>query len=158
MAWVAPLITLVGAGVKASGDASAGRKTKKAFNLNAQIATENADLAQEAAIDDILSLKRTAYKTEGGIRASYGAAGVSASSGSVMDVLQDSITQAALDQNRRKYQGELEARDFMNQARTGQAAGKAAYTGAMYGAAGSVLSGVGDASRQYWGKAPLIQV
>lgn len=148
MAWVGAVLSLVGAGVKASGEASAGRKAKKAFNLNAQIATENAELAREAAIDDVLSLKRTAYKTEGGIRASYGAAGVSASSGSVMDVLADTVTQAALDQNRRKYQGELEARDFMNQARTGQASGKAAYTGAMYSAAGSVLSGVGSFASQ----------
>lgn len=144
MAWVGAVIGLVGAIVQGSGKAAEGRKAQKAFNLNASIATENAQLAREAADSDILSLKRTAYKTEGGIRAGYGASGVSGGSGSALDVLADSVSQATFDQNRRKYQGELEARDFMNKATAGQAAGSAARTGATYGAAGQVLSSVGN--------------
>lgn len=154
MSWAGAVIALVGGLASASGEASAGRKAKKAFNLNAQIATENAQLAREAAADDILSLKRTAYKTEGGIRAGYGASGVSASSGSAMDVLADSMAQATLDQNRRKYQGELEARDFENRARTEQAAGKAAFTASQYSAAGQVLSSVGSAASSLSKPAP----
>lgn len=152
MAWAGLVLGLIGTGVSAGGTAASGRKAQKAFNLNAGIATENAQLAREAAIDDILSLKRTAYRTEGGIKAGYGASGVSATSGSAMDVLADSMAQAALDQNRRKYQGELEARDFMNQARTGQASGKAARTAGGYGAAGQVLSSVGQAANSLYKK------
>lgn len=146
MAWVGAVVSLVGGLVSASGTTAAGRKAKKAFNLNAAIATENAAEARRAADDDILSLKRIAYKTEGGIRAGYGASGVSSSSGSVMDVLADSVAQATLDQNRRKHQGEREALDFENQARTGQAAGRAAYQGARYSAAGTALSSTGQAA------------
>lgn len=145
MAWAGAVIGLAGGLMQAQGTRQAGRDAEAAFNINAQIARENADLAREAADDDILSLKRLAYRTEGGIRAGYGASGVSSTSGSAMDVLADSMAQAALDQNRRRYQGELEARDFMNQARTGQAAGKAARTAGNYGAAGQVLSSVGTA-------------
>ena len=154
MAWVGAVVSLVGGLVSASGEASAGRKAEKAFDLNAGIATENAQLAREAAIEDILSLKRTAYKTEGGIRAGYGASGVSATSGSAMDVLADSISQATLDENRRKYQGELEARDFENQARTGRAAGSAALTASQYRAAGQVLSSTGSAVSSLYKPAP----
>lgn len=146
MAWAGAVIGLVGGLVQAQGAKQAGRDAEKAFNVNAQIARENADLAREAADDDILSLKRLAYRTEGGIRAGYGASGVASTSGSAMDVLADSMAQAALDQNRRRYQGDLEARDFMNQARTGQAAGNAARTAGNYGAAGQVLSSVGQAA------------
>lgn len=146
MAWAGAVISLVGGLVSASGTAAAGRKAQKAYNFNAAIATENAAEARRAADDDILSLKRTAYKTEGGIRAGYGASGVSGGSGSALDVLADSIAQAALDQNRRKHRGELEARDFMNQARQGIAAGRAARTGAEYGAAGQALSSTGQAA------------
>lgn len=154
MAWAGAVIGLAGGLVSAQGTRQAGRDAEAAFNVNAQIARENADLAREAADDDILSLERLAYRTEGGIRAGYGASGVSATSGSAMDVLADSMAQAALDQNRRRYQGELEARDFMNQARTGQAAGSAARTAGNYGAAAQVLSSVGTAARQYFGDEP----
>lgn len=146
MSWAGALITLIGGAVQAGGEVSAGRKAKKAFDLNARIATGNAKIAREAAAEDVLSLKRIAYRTEGGIRAGYGASGVSATSGSTMDVLADSMAQATLDQNRRKYQGELEAIDFENQARTGRAAGSAARSAARYGAAGQFLSSAGRAT------------
>lgn len=153
MALFGAIVGLAGGLFGAAGAQKEGRAAKRAFDLNAAIATENARLARDAAADDILSLKRTAYRTEGGIRAGYSASGVSAGSGSALDVLADSMSQAALDQNRRKYQGELEARDFTNQARTGQAAGRAARTGAQYGAAGQVLSSVGQfAGQMYKGK------
>lgn len=149
MAWAGAVIGLIGGLVSASGKGAEGRKAEKAFNINARIAEENAGLAREAAADDILSLKRTAYKTEGGIRAGYGASGVSASSGSALDVLADSMAQAALDQNRRRLQGELEARDYLMQAATGRSSGAAARRGGSYGAAGQALSTVGEyASRR----------
>lgn len=148
MAWVAPVVSLVGGLVGAGGTAKAGRAQKRAFNINAGIATENARLAREAAAADVLSLKRAGYRAEGGIRAGYGASGVSAASGSALDVLADSIQQAALDQNRRKYQGELEAKDFENQAATGRSSGNAASQAATYSAAGQVLSSVGSYYRK----------
>jgi hypothetical protein len=144
MAWAGAVIGLIGGLVSASGKGAEGRKAEKEFNINARIAEENAQLARDAAADDILSLKRTAYKTEGGIRAGYGASGVSAGSGSALDVLADSMSQAVLDQNRRKLQGELEARDFINQAASGRRYGRAARTGGNYGAAGQALSSVGQ--------------
>lgn len=154
MAWAGAVVSLIGGLVSASGKASEGRKAQKAFNLNAAISTENAQLAREAADEDILSLKRTAYKTEGGIRAGYGASGVSGGSGSSLDVLADSMAQATLDQNRRKYQGELEARDFMNQAAQGISSGRSARVAGEYAAAGQVLSSTGSAVSSMYKPAP----
>ncbi|MCR4332515.1 MAG: hypothetical protein NUV34_07430, partial [Sulfuricaulis sp.] len=53
--------------------------------------------------------------------------------------------------NRRRLQGELEARDYLMQAATGRSSGRAARRGGNYGAAGDALSGAGTASSQYFG-------
>jgi len=150
MAWFGALVMLAGTGVSASGTAAAGRKAKKAYLLNAAIQTKNAERAREAADFDILSLKRQATRTIGAQRAAFGASGVSGSSGSALDLLADSMTQATLDQQRRKYQGELEAEDYMNQAALGIRTGKAVQVASQYSAAGQVLSGVASAANSLY--------
>lgn len=145
MAWFGALLGLGGAIVSGAGQEKAGRKQKRAFGLNAAIEEQNAVRAIEAADDDILSLKREAARAIGAQRAGFGASGVSSSSGSAMDLLADSTSQAVLDQQRRKYAGELKAETHRNNARLGISSGKAAYEGARYGAAATVLSGASQA-------------
>ncbi len=154
MAWFGALVMLAGAGVSASGTAASGRKAKKAYLLNAAIQTKNAERAREAADFDILSLKRQATRTIGAQRAAFGASGVSGSSGSALDLLADSMAQATLDQQRRKYQGELEAQDYMNQAAMGISTGKATQLASQYSAAGQVLSGVASAASSLYKPSP----
>lgn len=144
MAWFGALLGLGGAIVSGAGQAKAGRKQKRAFGLNAAIEEQNAVRAIEAADADILSLKREAARAIGAQRAGFGASGVSSSSGSAMDLLADSTSQAVLDQQRRKYAGELKAETHRNNARAGIASGKAAVESSGYGAAATLLQGVGN--------------
>lgn len=144
MAWFGVILSLAGAGVSAAGQAKAGRRAKRAFGVNAAIEEQNAVRAIEAADEDIKDIEEQEFRVLGAQRAGYGAAGVAASSGSALDVLADTVRRATLDQNRRKYAGELQAETHRNNARAGIASGKAAVESSGYGAAATLLQGVGN--------------
>ena len=144
MAWAGAVVSLIGGAKSASGQRRSGRDAQAAYNMNAAISNQNAVRAKESADQDILSLKRNAYQVIGAQRAAYAASGVSGTSGSALDILADSASQAVLDQQRRAYHGELEAQDFRNQAAMGIAAGISTRRGADASASGQLLSSVGD--------------
>lgn len=146
MAWFGAILGLVGAGVSAQGQAKAGRRAKRAFGINAAIEEQNAQRALEAADEDIRDIKEQESRILGAQRAGYGASGVSASSGSAMDIYADTIRRSTLDQNRRKVAGELEAQTHRNAAARGIAAGRAEVEATSYGAAATLLSGASQAT------------
>jgi hypothetical protein len=145
MAWAGAVIGLVGNLTSASGSAKAGREGAAAYNFNAAINDQNAVRAREAADADILSLQKDEYRALGSQRAGYGAAGVAASSGSVLDVIADTTARAALDQQRRRYAGDLAAQDQMNQAGINRINARSVRRGGQAAASAQVLAGVGSA-------------
>lgn len=146
MAWFGAILGLAGAGVSAAGQAKAGRRAKRAFGINAAIEEQNAVRALEAADADIKDIKEQEFRVLGAQRAGYGAAGVTASSGSAMDILADTVRRSTLDQQRRKYAGELQAETHRNNARAGISSGAAALEASQYGAAATLLSGASQAA------------
>lgn len=148
MAAVGAVAGIFSGAAGAGGAAKAGKAAAGAYEFNAQINDANAKRAREAAVADILSLKRAAFRTIGEQRAGYGASGVAMDSGSALDVLADSTSQAILDQQRRKYQGELEAVDQLNQATIARHNAKIAKAGGQAVGAASLLSGIGSAASQ----------
>ena len=146
MAWAGAVISLIGGAVGASGQREAGEAGGKAYDFNATINEQNAVRAREAADAYILSQKRDATRAVGAQQAGYAASGVSGGSGSALDVLADSTTQALLDQHRRKYQGELEYQDQMNQAKVNRMNARTVRKGGQAAAAATVLGAVGSAA------------
>lgn len=88
----------------------------KASEYNAGIALRNAEIAKfqgEIALEDQAKL---ATKTLGAARAAYGASGVTAASGSAIDVLAESAANAARDRYMLKFNTDLKVQNFNDQA------------------------------------------
>lgn len=88
--------------------------------------TRNAKIARDAgkfnvAVHDIKSTKEL-----GATQADFGAAGVSADSGSVMEVLRESYASTALDRANILYGAEMKARNFEERAAAARRGAKAA--------------------------------
>lgn len=148
MAVVGAIAGILGGAAGAGGSAKAGKAAAGAYEYNAQVAEQNAVRAREAAAMDVISLKRSAAQIIGEQRAGYGASGVVTGTGSALDVLADSTYQAVLDQQKRLYQGELEAQDQRNQATIARHNSKIAKSGGQGVAAAQVLGAVGNAASQ----------
>ena len=87
----------------------------KADEYNAQVAAKNAVYSQFEAETALAEQGRTAYRTQGAMKAAYGASGVSSDSGSVMDVFADSAASAARDYYNMKFSYDLQTQNFNDQ-------------------------------------------
>lgn len=88
----------------------------KAAEYNASIALRNVEIAKfqgQIAEEDQAKL---ATKTLGAARAAYGASGVTAASGSAIDVLAESAANAARDRYMLKFNTDLKVQNFTDQA------------------------------------------
>lgn len=98
------------------GIAQQNEAIAKASEYNAGIALRNAEIAKfqgEIALEDQAKL---AIKTLGAARAAYGASGVTASSGSAIDVLAESAANAARDKYMLKFNTDMKVQNFNDQA------------------------------------------
>ena len=141
MAAVSGLFSIASGIAGGSAAEQSGKAGAEAHEYNYNIQERNAERAREAATADIIGLKRTEYKTVGAQRAGYGAAGVSSTSGSALDVLAESTSMAVLDQQRRRYQGDIEYADQKNAATISLMNAYSVKEGGQATAASSVLSG-----------------
>lgn len=110
----------------------------QAHEFNATVATQNAALVRQSALAEVARMRRQTTKDLGSMRASYGAAGVTAS-GSVLDAMMDAATQHELDIQTTRWQAEVAAVGFENQARLSDSAAKGAMIGGALGALGGLL-------------------
>lgn len=142
---MAAALFLGSGGVKAIGALHAARSEADAADFNRDIEIRNSVLAKRETELDIIQLRRSAQKQIGGIRASIGASGITLS-GSALDVLEDSTREAELDIHRRRFQGDLEVRGRLQNARrfTRQAAD--ARTAGVINAASAILGGSSQAA------------
>jgi len=98
------------------GIAQQNEAIAKASEYNAGIALRNAEIAKfqgEIALEDQAKL---ATKTLGAARAAYGASGITAASGSAIDVLAESAANAARDKYMLKFNTDLKVQNFNDQA------------------------------------------
>lgn len=143
MAAAVPYAIMAGAAVSAMGAMSAAKAQTQAANYNAQLAERNASVVREQTSAQIELQRRQADQVHGSLIAKVGAAGVTMD-GSPMDVLQNSIANAVLDEHTIKYKGEMQARGYQESAALDRFQGKTATRQGYYHAASSLLTGAGN--------------
>lgn len=137
----APLILAVASTAMSVSAASEQANQKAEMSAyNERINRANAAASLEQARADAAQQARQAEKTLGGIRAAYGASGVSLE-GSAIDVLSESTTNATLDNLAIKHRGALRAQGYTRQADLDVMAGDNAISEGQSKMASSFISG-----------------
>ena len=126
--------------IGALGALKEGQSASEAGKYNAKTATANAQAAREMATLEGAQQRMLAFKTVGAMRANFASSGL-AKTGSVEDVLADSMANAELDNMIIKYRGEAAARGYTSQAQLSNMQASAAKSGSYWSAAGTLLGG-----------------
>lgn len=133
-------LMLIAGATKAVGSIMAGEGNAKAAEYNAAVAQQNAAIAREQGVAAADAQWRGAQRTFGSIKASFGASGVQSDNGSPLDVLMDSARNATLDNLTTKYNYELKAVGFQNQATLETMKAQNSRTSGVLNAAGSMMT------------------
>ena len=120
---------------------SSASAASKSADYNSQIAQQNATIATQQGDAAAAKQDRTARLQIGAMTANYGASGVDGTQGSPVDVLQDSVRTATLDNLTTKYNYALRAAGFQNQAGLDSMASSSASTSGLLGAGGAIGKG-----------------
>ena len=140
MAYVAAAAMVVGA----VGSIMEGAAAKKKAEKDAQIAEENAGLAQQESKEEARRSMIVARKQIGDERASYAASGVGMT-GSALDVIAESQENARLDELTILRGGEIKANMYRQDAQSERDYGSGARTGSYFRAAGQLGAAAGAA-------------
>lgn len=103
--------------MQALGSATSGQAQSQADEFKASLALQNAAIARQQGEAASQAQRRLAYRTQGSIIANYGASGVQSDNGSPIDVLANSAAMATLDNLTIKYNSELKAVGYENEAK-----------------------------------------
>lgn len=153
-----PALPLIAAGVMAAGQLVGGVMAMKQGAYEAKVARANSKLEGERAANEITrgmeerrSLSRKYSQIEGQQRAAMAANGIDAEFGSGADLLGDTAMLyredmgLALDNNAAAVRGiDISASNYRQQAVAAKQRGGAAMIGAGFGAASTILGGIGD--------------
>lgn len=158
MAWVTSTViavigvvaALASAGVGTAAALSSADAQKKASKFNEAVQRNNAMAAQEQAAFEAAKLRRRNNALAGAQAAAIGKAGIDFS-GSASDVVYDSAVQGELDALAALYTGRVRSNSEEAGASLARSQGDNATTSGYYGAAGSILGGVGSATGSYGG-------
>lgn len=137
--------------ISAVGNIVEGEAAAGASEYNAQIARQNAVVAEQQGVAASEQQAISARRKIGSMVASYGASGVDGGSGSAMDVLADSVRMATLDNLTVKYNYQLKALGYRNQASLDDSNAKNSRTAGVIKAAGTVASGFGSEIPKFGG-------
>lgn len=138
------------AGLGAIGSIQQGFASRQQAEYNAQVAEQNAAAARaQAALDESTSRKKSSMVL-GAIRA-RAAANTGDVSGSALDVLADSASEAELEALTLRYQGEVKARQMESEAAIERRRGKNAILEGFVGAGTRLLTAGGYALKAYGG-------
>lgn len=99
----------IGAGMSAYGSVYEGQEQKQSLLQEADAAERNAVIAQEAGKYNVTRQQNEAYKIIGAAKADYASSGITADSGSVLDVIKESHINAELDRMNIKYGADIES-------------------------------------------------
>jgi hypothetical protein len=139
-----PLI-VASAVIGAAGAIRSAQAQSAASNYNAQVATQNASIAESQGNAAAEAQQRDAQRRLGSTLAAFGASGVQTDTGSPVDVLTDSARQATLDNLTTRYNYKR-GLGYTTQAQLDSASASNATTAGYLSAAGSL---VGGASKAY---------
>jgi hypothetical protein len=160
---IAAVASIAGTGLAAVGAIQQGNAARAAATYNAAVAENNAIVARQNAklalsesnAEEQGVRRRTAQQL-GTAGAAIGASGIT-QEGSALDVLEETVALGELDALTVRWQGDLKARNFEQQARGYQSSaelermsGRAAKTNSIFSAAGTLLSGLSSTSSNYF--------
>lgn len=155
---VSSTAALIGAGVVAGGVSSAtmgivggvsayeqGKMTRNLYEFNSGIMKQNASIAQQNAAFEARRKRTEILRLAGSQEAAYGSSGL-VMTGSALDVFSDTIAKGTMDELMIKYQGDIEASNYLNQANASAfqgglalKAGKSAMVNKFVGAGSTLL-------------------
>lgn len=138
-------IPVIGGIVGAFGANQQANATAQAASYNASVATQNAGEALYQGAVQLQQQQVRAAQQIGQGEANYGAAGVTGDSGSATDVLRMSAGNAERDALNITHASQMKAWSYQTGAYLDNMQGQNASTAAMYGAAGSMLTGAAGA-------------
>ena len=142
-------IGLLSAGVSAAGALAAGKGQAEQAEYNAQVARINAQTARQTGFVQSEQIGAKHEKLRGEGVAAAGGSGIDPFSGSAAAVIfQEGGKNTYLDQQNAIWNKETEAVGQENKAKSFDNDAKNARTGAMFGAAGSFLTGLGGAAKK----------
>lgn len=127
----------------ALGAMQQGQQAQAAANYNAQIQEQNAAVSRAEAGERESEVRRRSAMVLGSQRAAVAQAG-GGSGGSAADIMQQSAVSAELDALTTRYEGEMRARGFEQEAASHRYSGEVAASRASSQAFASILGGVGD--------------
>lgn len=132
---------VAGTAISAVGALQAGKSQSDALGYNAEVQENNARAALASAKLNADKNDIMAQKVMGQARAEYGASGVTATSGSVLDVMSASAMNAELDRQNILYGGQVRAINYQNQASLDRAGANSALNGSYFNAFGKLAQG-----------------
>src|SRR6185503_1580161 len=116
MAAAFPIMMLAGAAISAAGAIQQANAAKAASNYNAQLKERDAAIATSQADQEAQQVRWASARAQGSLIAGYGASGVSTDTGSPLDVLANSASQAKLDEETVLYRGKLKSTGYLSDA------------------------------------------
>lgn len=131
------------------GAVNTGNAKSSADTFNANIAGQNIDLTNQQTNLSLQQQQRDAYQKLGAIKAGFGASGVTSDSGSVLDVLADSSTQAQLDADTIVNNGKIKAAGYQNTENLDRAAASNDETSGYINGASAALLGATNTYKAY---------
>ncbi len=132
----------------AYGEWQRGDNAMAVAEMNAAKAEQDAKAVREIAADEERKQRTLGRKALGDIRTTYGASGVQTTTGSALDVLEESARNVELDALNIRYQGELQARSLFEDARISRFRGESTRSEARLGAAAQLLKAGSRAAAQ----------
>ena len=149
MATLAAIAGLAAGGISAYGQYQSGQQAEQAYNYNAQIARQEADLIKKGADLDEFRSRKQLRQVVGSQVAGYAASGVEFT-GSPLDVIADTIANAELEIAISKFNAEMGARGKISEAGQMKRQGKQARTASQIQAASTLLATAGDYGSKYY--------
>lgn len=116
MAGIGDALDLGGAGVGAFGALYSGQATADTLDAQADINQGNAQIALQQGVYDSFRHGLKINAQLGSMRANIGASGVSASSGSALDLIQSSVMNGEMDKQNIMRQAQIKSIGFQNEA------------------------------------------
>jgi len=127
--------------VSVIGAVKQGRAERAAGEMRAEVAEDNSDNIQQQAAANALVQKENAKRAVGATMAAYGASGISADSGSALDVLSNSVSAAERDRQNILYKGRMNAMGYEVDADLERRGAKNAQTQGYFKASAALLNG-----------------
>jgi len=149
MAAAFPAIMMAGAAISAAGAIQQGNAAKAASVYNATLKERDAANATTQADQEAQQVRWAATRAQGSLLAGYGASGVSTDTGSPLDVLANSASQAKLDEQTVLYRGKMKSTGFLSDAALSRYQGTVAQQDSQLKAASYLIGGAGQASYAY---------